>query len=195
MHTHRKHTYNNGQPYRPAFGHAFPRDQVEQRSSTIHPVVLLTPQLPHADFLTAIQRELKIRCYAKHSQKNYLSSLQAFLKWYAGPLSKISTDAVRMYLEILVDGGASSSHVAQVLSALRTTLDKMCGLASTTGLVTPRKAKRLPRVLSQEQIRRLLESARSLAAKTAIAFMYGAGLRVSEVSRLHVCSAALPSPR
>ena len=48
----------------------------------------------------------------------------------------------------MVEGGASSSHVAVALSAIRTAFDKMCLRQITLGLAIPRKPSRLPVVLS-----------------------------------------------
>ena len=65
---------------------------------------------------------------------------------------------VRCYLEVLVDGGASSSWVGVHLSAIRTAFDKMCGRSVNLGLETPRRPKRLPIVLSAQEVVRLLEA-------------------------------------
>jgi len=83
-----------------------------------------------------------------------------------------------------VDGGASSSWVSIHLSALRTVFDKMCGLNCTLGLMTPRRPKRLPVVLSTDEVSRLLQAAPSLRDKLLLGLMYATGLRVSEVVRL-----------
>ena len=62
--------------------------------------------------------------------------------------------------------------------------DKMCGCALTLGLESPRRPKRLPVVLSQEEIMRLLEAAPSLRDKLLLGLMYATGARVSEAVRL-----------
>lgn len=62
---------------------------------------------------------------------------------------------------------------------------KVMGLKQPDGLVLPpvRKPKRLPRVLSQEQIARLLRNC-SLYDKTLLAIIYDCALRVGEACRL-----------
>jgi integrase/recombinase XerD len=70
------------------------------------------------------------------------------------------------------------------LAMLRTVFDKMCCMTVTTGLVTPRQARRLPTVLTRHEVIRLLEAAPSRRDKLILGLMYAAGLRVSEVCRL-----------
>ena len=88
------------------------------------------------------------------------------------------------WLEAVVIGGASSSTVSNQLSAIRTAFDKMCHRQVTLGLATPRRPKRLPVVLSVEEVRRLLQAAPSLRDKLLLGLMYATGMRVSEVVRL-----------
>ena len=83
-----------------------------------------------------------------------------------------------------MDAGVGSSHVDNHLSAIRSAFDKMCGCAVTLGLESPRRPNRLPVVLSQEEIMRLLEAAPSLRDKLLLGLMYATGARVSEAVRL-----------
>jgi integrase/recombinase XerD len=179
-----KHTYNNGEPYRTARGLRSDRPPVEQLATTIHPIVDLArdPSVEH--FIRIVRRELKIRGYRQKSQTSYCSVLSSFLQWYRHALCEVTTEDVRDYLELLVDGGASTSYLSVSLSAIRTAFDKFCGLDCTRGLVTPRRRHKLPIVLSESEIRRLLEAAISLRDKLMLGIMYAAGLRVSEVVRL-----------
>lgn len=67
---------------------------------------------------------------------------------------------------------------------LRTVFDKTCGLAVTTGLMTPRRPRALPVVMSREEILRLLGAAPAHRDKMLFGLMYATGMRVSEVCRL-----------
>ena len=137
-----------------------------------------------AEFVRAIQREMKIRFYQQRSIKSYRKCLEAFLRWCGRPPHQITKEHVRCYLEVMVDGGAGSSWVGNNLSAIRTAFDKMCGRSITLGLQTPRRPKRVPVILSSKEVIRLLESAPKLLDRLLLGLMYAAGLRVSEVVRL-----------
>ena len=178
------HTYNNGQVYSPPRGRIAPRNDVELITTTAHPVIDLNLDPLPTVFLKTIVRELKIRFYKQKTITQYKNAICRFLNWYHGPLGQVTPDDVRNYLELLVDAGVGSSHVSVTLSALRTVFDKLCGLDCTRGLVTPRKPKRIPIILGQKEVTRLLQAARSIRDKLLLGLMYSAGLRVSEVVRL-----------
>ncbi|MEO9931518.1 tyrosine-type recombinase/integrase, partial [Rhodopirellula bahusiensis] len=125
-----------------------------------------------------------MRFYSVNTIKNYRSAWVCFLRWYRGPLDQIDQEDIREYLELLVNGGASASEVSVTLSALRTGLDKFCLLRCTVGLVSPRKSKQLPVVMSKKEVQRMMEAARTLRDKLLLTVLYATGLRVSEVARL-----------
>ena len=175
-------TYNNGKPYFPARGRSAPREQVETYHTTVHPVIRGFPTT--GEFLRKIVREMKIRFYQPKTIKQYRNALAGFLRWFGAKPHRVTSEDVRDYLELLVDGGGGSSVVGTTLSAIRTAFDKMCGRQVTLGLATPRRPKRLPSVPSQKEVRLLLEAAPSLRDKLLIGLMYATGVRVSEVVRL-----------
>jgi len=178
------HTYNNGQAYQLARGRTAQRNQVEFAIRKGHAILRGRPS--PEQFLAAIKRELKIRQYARSSISNYLSALKGFLGWFGSAPNRVSAEDVRNYLELLVDGGASSSHLAVVISAIRTAFDKFCCRDITLGIVTPRQRKRQPVVLSPEEVKKILGAAPTRLAKLAIGIMYAAGLRNSELCKLKV---------
>lgn len=84
----------------------------------------------------------------------------------------------------LVDAELASSTVSNHLAAIRTAFDKMCLRQVTFGLVVPRKPKRLPVVLSPDEVISLLQAAPSQRDKLLLGLMYATGMRVSEVVRV-----------
>ncbi|MEP6168798.1 MAG: tyrosine-type recombinase/integrase, partial [Rhodopirellula bahusiensis] len=176
--------YSNGQPWRNARGRNAPRQAVETEFKAEHAVVDLSSQPPIPLIIKCLVRELRIRFYAVKTVKNYRTAWVRFFRWYRGPLDQIDQEDIREYLELLVNGGASASEVSVTLSALRTGLDKFCLLRCTVGLVSPRKSKRLPVVLSKKEIQRMMEAARTLRDKLLLSVLYATGLRVAEVARL-----------
>ncbi len=175
-------TYNDGKPYRQPLGRSAPTKALVDNLTPVHSVIQGRPTAHQ--FVRAIVRELKIRFYSPKTIKKYGNAIAKFLRWFGAPPHRVSREDVRNYLEVLVDGGASSSWVSIHLSAFRTAFDKMCARQVTLGLATPRRPKTLPVVLSEEEVLRLLEAAVSLRDKLLFGLMYAAGLRVGEVTRL-----------
>jgi site-specific recombinase XerD len=178
------HTYNNGQPYQTARGRFADRSPVENAISKGHSILRGRPDT--AEFLATVKRELKIRKYAGTSISNYMSALKGLLTWFGNSPNRITIEDVRNYLEVLVDGGASSAHLSVNLCAIRTAFDKFCCRDVTLGLATPRQKKRQPVILSTEEVKRILNSAPSKTSRLAIGIMYAAGLRNSELCKLKV---------
>ena len=181
----RMQTYTSGKPYRRPIGRYAPHVPVVDHLDASHAVVDLDREhVSAADFEIRIMRELKIRFYQPKSRKSYAVVLSGFLRWLGREPATACREDVRAWLELLVDGGASSSWVSVHLSALRTMFDKLCGRSITLGLCTPRRPSRVPRVLSAEAVQRLLVAAPSTRDKVLLALLYATGMRVSEGSRV-----------
>lgn len=177
--------YLDGTPHQPARGRHAPRQRVESlRDPTPWVIDLDRERASPAEFLRRVLREMKLRFYQARSIASDRRATSGFLRWVGMGPGDIGREEVREYLELLVDGGASASWVSVVLSSLRTTFDKMCGRSVTLGLVTPRRAQKLPVVLSPPEVVRLLQAAPSLRDKLLLGLMYATGMRVSEVCRL-----------
>jgi site-specific recombinase XerD len=165
-----------------ARGRYAPRNIIEDRVARSAAVVTGKPDAQ--EFVSQIVREMRIRFYQPKSIKSYRAALEGLLRWFNQPPHRLTRDDVREFLLYLVDAGASSAWVGVNLSAIRTAFDKMCLRNVTLGLVTPRRPKTLPVVLSGREIQRLLESTPTLRDKLLLGMMYATGLRVSEVVRL-----------
>ena len=113
----RSNTYNDGRVYFGARGRQAPRRPVEDRYSTVHPIIRGFPTTD--EFLTAVKREMKIRFYQSGSIKQYISRLNCFLKWFGHRPNRVTVETVREFLELLVDGGATSSTLSGYLTAIR----------------------------------------------------------------------------
>ena len=100
-----------------------------------------------------------------------------------------SADAedLRRYQLHLVERGISSITVNAAITGLKflfaVTLDRPDAMKKMRHIYEPRK---LPEVLSLEEVTRLLQAAGNLKYQAALSVAYGAGLRASEVTHLKV---------
>lgn len=178
-------TYVDGRLYRTVRGRHAPRAAIVDLAAPTHAVVELQRERIGADeFVRRIDRELKIRFYQPKTRKTYRTVLTTFFRFFGLPPHDVTREHIRQWLEVLVDGGAQSSWVSVNLSCLRTAFDKMCLRDVTLGLMTPRRAHKLPVVLSTDEVRSLLEAAPSMRDKLLLGLMYATGVRVGEVVRL-----------
>jgi integrase/recombinase XerD len=131
--------------------------------------------------------DMTIRKLAPKTQHDYVQRVKNFAGFLGRSPATASTEDVRRYQLHLASSGARIPKINGSVSALRfffdVTLDRADIAKHLSVVYEPRK---VPVVLSTEEVRRLLEAAPGLKYKAALSVAYGAGLRVSEVVSLKV---------
>lgn len=94
-------------------------------------------------------------------------------------------DLVPRYSYHLLNEKLSPSYVNQAISAIKFYLEKVCGLLEENfPYVRPKKEHKLPNVLSQREVLRLLSAVENKKHRAIFYLIYSSGLRVGEVVRL-----------
>ena len=131
--------------------------------------------------------DMTIRKFAPKTQHDYLQRVKNFAAFLGRSPDTASFEDVRRYQLHLTMSGIRVPTVNQTVSTLRfffkVTLGRSDIVNHTQFVREPRK---LPVVLSPEEVGRLLDAAPGLKYKAALSVAYGAGLRVSEVVALKV---------
>lgn len=134
------------------------------------------------------REELQVRHYARRTVKTYEQWLRRFLRFHGlrHPREMGSAEVNAFLSHLAVDLQVSPSTQNQALSALlflyRELLDRDLEL---DGLVRARTRRRLPVVLSQQEVRAVLQRLQGPEALVA-GLLYGSGLRLMEALRLRV---------
>jgi integron integrase len=134
------------------------------------------------------REELQTRHYARRTVKTYEQWLRRFLRFHSlRHPREMGSDEVNAFLSHLaVELQVSPSTQNQALSALlflyRELLDRDLEL---DGVVRARTRRRLPVVLTQEEVRAVLQRLDGADALVA-GLLYGSGLRLMEALRLRV---------
>ncbi|MDK2868663.1 MAG: integrase/recombinase XerD [Clostridiales bacterium] len=121
--------------------------------------------------------------YSKQTIKNYVSNVNRFLEFSRG---QISVTLVNTYMiELLDNRMCSHAYCNQAINALKL-FAKQQGLLSEgyLELVRPKKEYKLPKVLSKEEIKSIIEITENIKHRTALMMGYSCGMRVSEVANL-----------
>ncbi len=181
------HRYTSGQAYSAARGRNSEKaavcDNYDWRNAVAMCDLEREDPAP-ATFIGLVVREMKIRKYCNNTISIYRSALRSLLRWSGLRPRQITREHVRDYLEYMVDAGSGSSQLGVHLSAIRTAFDKMCFRDITLGLETPRRPKKLPIVLSKDEVQSLLKAAVSLRDKMLLGLMYATGMRCGEVVKV-----------
>ena len=131
--------------------------------------------------------DMTIRKLAPKTQEGYIRAIKNFAAFLGRSPDTASLEDVRRFQLHLVTNGAHPPILNHNVSALRfffrVTLGRHDIIAHTTFVHEPRK---LPVVLSPEEVARLLNAAPGLKYKAALSVAYGAGLRANEVISLKI---------
>jgi len=132
--------------------------------------------------------DMTIRKFAPKTQHDYVQRVKNFTAFLGRSPDTASFEDVRRYQLHLVARGVGVPTLNQTVATLRfffrVTLKRHAIVEHTTFIHEPRK---LPMVLSPEEVARLLNAAPGLKYKAALSVAYGAGLRAAEVVSLKVC--------
>ena len=131
-----------------------------------------TQTFPATRSLNRVESELKLRGYARKVQKSYMGYCRRFLQWKRDFRGE-RQNQVRSHLEWLLDRRVSRSAFNIAYSALTS----LCGEvlkqpAALEGLRRPRGGRRLPEILSQREMLRLLDSFRNPKHRVILALVY-----------------------
>jgi integrase/recombinase XerD len=131
--------------------------------------------------------DMTIRKLAPKTQHDYVQRVKDFAVFLGRSPATARKEDVRRYQLHLASNGARTPKINSTVSALRfffdVTLDRADLAKHASFIHEPRK---LPVVLSPEEVARMLEAAPGIKYKAALSVAYGAGLRVSEVVSLKV---------
>lgn len=133
-----------------------------------------------------IETELKIQGKSKRTIEMYTYFNEGFLKYVKKDTKSIKTDDVKEYLAELLSKGNSPASAALARSALKYFYDGMLKKGLMIDVKTPKSHRKLPDVLTKEEMKLLIDNAGSLRNKLLFEMMYASGLRVSECAHLKV---------
>jgi integrase/recombinase XerD len=144
---------------------------------------------PANGIIERVRDALTVRGYSPRTRKVYLGHLRRFLAWCGEGVPRLPEDPAELgeayILELIQRKGISKSYQNQVVSALRFLCESVLGQPKLAlKIPRPRKEHRLPAVLSQGEVARLLRKPRNPKHRAILMLLYSAGLRVSEVVRL-----------
>ena len=132
--------------------------------------------------------ELQRRNYSQHTTRYYIRTVEDFARRFNLPPDRLGPRHIREYqAELFQKRKLSAGTVTNRLAALRffyiKTLKKAWSIAETP---YPKKTHRLPTILSQEEVARLIDAADTPFHRTLLITLYATGLRCAELTRLKV---------
>lgn len=152
-------------------------------------------------FLTNLEADPQYSANTTIAYQNDLNQFEKYLHTRDGLMlqhpAEITSDVLQGFITHLQERGYASSTVARKLAAVKSFFhylvqENVIASAPTANIATPRFKKPPPRVLSEEQVERLLNApgtgpgSKSTRDRALLELLYATGMRVTEIVSLSV---------
>lgn len=135
-------------------------------------------------YIQMYSEDLRLKNYSKNTIENYCCQVELFLKHFEQLATKPSEISERQIKEWLLQ--------AQTINSRKHKLSALKLFYAITGkqpmklkyIEYPRSEKKLPVVLSQEEVQRMFDVCTNIKHKVILSLLYACGLRVSELINL-----------
>lgn len=132
--------------------------------------------------------KLEIKKYANNTVRSYVSLFESFINFYQKKeLSHIDDADIKEYLQKLVREKRSNSYINQSLNSIKFYYERVLGMPNRFySIDRPRKERKLPQVLSKEEVFMILDHTTNLKHRCIVGLLYSAGLRRNELVNLKI---------
>jgi integrase/recombinase XerD len=141
------------------------------------------------EWIGQLHQLLVLKDYGKGSIRNYCGEMTLLFKYYNDkPVAYINQADIEQYMiyikEVHKVGRAKCRSVAQSCSFFYKRVMPSAFIVPSN--LYPRKQFKLPNIMSQEEVKHLLNCGLSLKEYCVIGLLYGCGMRISEVGNLEI---------
>lgn len=135
------------------------------------------------------------RCYLQGQRKSvstvnsYTTFVELFLKFFnSTPLAELTDRSIELFAEgVLAKRNYSISSHRQAMNALKHFFKLYGDLdVNNENIAVPKKDKKLPDVLSSEEVISILQATRNLKHRAILGLIYSSGLRIGELLKLEL---------
>ncbi len=137
------------------------------------------------EFLEKLCVELKISKNSNYTLRNYFRANASLLDFVKKNPEQITIDDVKLFMSEKLTEQAASTIIV-FLSALRFAYSSILGKDITASIKRPKREKKLPAVLTKDELKRLLNEIPTKKSKLMVSLAYACGFRVSELINLKV---------
>lgn len=133
-------------------------------------------------------QKLELRKYAQNTCRTYVQLFEKFLNHFADwQPQEIDEQNIRTYLQKLIKEGKSDSYINQSINSIKFYYEIVMEMPNRFySIERPLKRKKLPKVLSKDEIKGIVAHAGNIKHKCIIEVLYSAGLRREELLNLKI---------
>lgn len=141
---------------------------------------------PSKDPILLLRQEMILRKFSPKTIKSYLYYISNLLKDKDKSPKNINTDDIRDYLEKMANNKAAASTMNTAYSAFKFYFEKILHRKFFINIPRAKKAKKLPVVLTKNEVSLILSNITNVKHKLSLALMYSSGLRISELINIKI---------
>ncbi|MFM7467482.1 MAG: site-specific tyrosine recombinase/integron integrase [Crocinitomicaceae bacterium] len=137
--------------------------------------------------LNSFKNYMNYRRYSQNTIKTYSDALDVFFRFFQNKTieSLNKEDLIQFNTEYILKKNLSSSYQNQVINAIKLFYRNRFNRSMEVDYIQrPRREKRLPNVLSKDEVKSILESPTNLKHRAMLSLIYACGLRRSELLNL-----------
>lgn len=138
------------------------------------------------ELLRKIENELKLRNYSRKTIKSYLTCLADYFRFIKIVKKDPDINLIKNYLLQKQEKGQAPQTINLHLNAIKYFYREVFKNNAVIDLKFAKTSRRLPVVLSREEIEKIINSIGNRKHKLLISLSYGSGLRVSEAVNLKI---------
>jgi site-specific recombinase XerD len=136
-----------------------------------------------------MSEDMQVRNLSPHTRRSYLQQVAQFARHFGKSPDLLGLDDIRAYqLHLTLDKNLSASSILVAVAAIRflfkVTLKRDWNIDDA--IPTCRKPKKLPVIMSPDEVNRFLVAVENLKHRVILTVCYAAGLRISEAVRFEV---------
>jgi integrase/recombinase XerD len=137
--------------------------------------------------ITMLGQDLARAEYAESTRNNYLKTAEHLSRRFGRPLSELTAEELRTYVDELTARSKSGSWLRMHLAAVAFLYRKTLGRPEVISFLKfPKHSLPLPKVLSLDEVGAVLRALRKPVYQAIAMVLYGAGLRIAEALALEV---------
>lgn len=137
------------------------------------------------EFLIKLKKELETLKNSRYTTENYLKANKELLDFFKKSPLDITKEDVEKFVKEKISNRAPSSIVV-FLSGIKFASSNLLNKDLTLGIKRPKKEKKIPIILTKEEVKKLIEVFDSEKSRLMVSLIYGCGFKVSEFVNLKV---------
>lgn len=148
------------------------------------------------NFLNFIENEKKVSDNTLQSYKRDIMQYEKYVEENKINYTKVDEEQIKDYLKYMSDIGKKSSTISRSLASIRSFYqyllkNKKVKRDPTEGIQSPKIEKRIPSVLTSQEVELLLEQPKNvdlkgIRDKAMLEFAYATGMKVTEIISLNI---------